>query len=422
MLNPTPVNDIGSGAMTFHQSASERKSIALIDADWAGHRRSFCKAFAKILLELGHSVIVFCPEPIDASKWLEKHSVSSDRLHALEFQPPVPSGFPIRRVRARLTALAHWRNAANAIRQIPGGPPYLTFFPWLDDYLLTGVTHHVIDQVFPYAWSGLYFHPRSLRILSKSIFGRVLAPYSVLKSAYCHAVAILDEGVARKLEDEIHKPVIVFPDVADAAPPDVASPLVADIRRRARGRKIVGLLGSLEIRKGILTLLETALMTAGEPYFYLFGGALETEGNAIEEQWAKVRSIVNTGPENCFFHFQPIPDGEQFNAVVDSCDLVFAAYSNFTSSSNLLSKAALHRKPLIVSDGYCMGERVRRFRLGATIPEGDVGRCIEALHQLLDARWADELRPDFEGYLKVHSLSQLAKGFESVVEARSVSN
>jgi glycosyltransferase involved in cell wall biosynthesis len=408
--------------MTFHKFASERKSIALIDTDWGGHHSSICKLFAKILLELGHSVIVFCPEPIDASKWLEKHSVISDRLRTLELQPPEPSGFSIRSVRARLTTLAHWRNAASAIRQIPSGPPYLTFFPWLDDYLLTGVTHHLIDRVFPYAWSGLYFHPRHLRIPSKSIFGGLLAPYSGLRSAYCRAVAVLDEGVAGKLEDEIHKHVIVFPDVADAASPDVTFPLLADIRRRARGRKIVGLLGSLEIRKGILTLLEAALTTACEPYFYVFAGAPASEGDTVHGQWAKVRSIVNTEPENCFFHFQRIPTEEQFNAMVDACDLVFAAYLNFPSSSNLLSKAAIHRKPLIVSEGYCMGERVRRFGLGATIPEGDVGRCIEALHQLLDARWSDELRPDFAGYLKVHSLAQLIKGFEAVVEAGTVSD
>jgi hypothetical protein len=228
--------------------------------------------------------------------------------------------------------------------------------------------------------------------------------------------------VAGKLKDEIHKRVIVFPDVADAASPDVTFPLLADIRRRARGRKIVGLLGSLEIRKGILTLLEAALMTACEPWFYVFAGALASEGDIFQEQWAKVRSIVNRTPENCFFHFQRLPTEEQFNAVVDMCDIVFAAYLNFTSSSNLLSKAALHRKLLIVSDGYCMDERVRNFKLGATIPEGDVGRCVEALHQLLDAPWADELRPDFEGYLKVHSLSQLIKGFEAVVEAGTVSD
>lgn len=408
--------------MMSQRTAPDRRRIALIETDWDGHHAFYCKIFAATLLELGHSLIVFGPQPKDLREWLAGHSPERhDSLQVLEVRPPKPSSFPLQGIRARLTTLAYWRNAAEAISRIPGSPPHLTFFPWLDDYLVGGVSY-LVDRLFPHPWSGLYFHPRHLRLPGRSILRKGPVPYSVLRASHCRAVAVLDEGVAGKLGAAISKRVIVLPDVADAAAPDPAFPLLADIRRRARGRKIIGLLGSLEMRKGILTLLETALMTVAEPWFYVFAGAPAAEEEAFREQWAKVHGIVAAEPENCLFYLQRIPTEEQFNAVVDACDLVFAAYLKFTSSSNLLTKAALFRKPIIVSDGYCMGERVQRFRLGAAIPEGELGGCVDALRRLLDVCWAGEVGPDFDGYLAVHSLSQLTEGLRSLVEAATMTS
>jgi hypothetical protein len=403
------------------QFASSRTKIALIETDWDGHHRFFCNSFARILLELGHSVIVFSPEPADVSAWLEKNLVKTDRLQVLELQPPQASSLPFSRISEPLTTIARWKSAANAIEQIAPNPPHLTFFPSLDHYLVSGVTHHLVDWIFPHPWAGLYLHPSYLRRPSRYISERMFAPSSVLKSERCRVVAVLDEGVAEKLEEEIQKRVVIFPDVADAACPDTAFALLSEIRERARGRKIIGLLGSLELRKGFWNLLEAARMTTGEPWFYLFAGRLSDE-HMLQEHWARLQRLASMQPENCFFHFQHIPSEEQFNALVEMCDIVFAAYLKFTSSSNLLGKAALHRKLLIVSDGYCMGERVERFRLGLTIPEGNVGRCVDALHQLLDEHGAEQLHPDFEGYCNIHSSAQLAKGLEAIVEAGIVTD
>lgn len=61
---------------------------------------------------------------------------------------------------------------------------------------------------------------------------------------------------------------------------------------------------------------------------------------------------------------EKIPDESCFNALIAESDLIFAAYKQFTGSSNLLTKAAAFRKPVIVSRGLCMGRRVEQYGTG----------------------------------------------------------
>jgi hypothetical protein len=105
------------------------------------------------------------------------------------------------------------------------------------------------------------------------------------------------------------------------------------------------------------------------------------------------------------FYFERIPDEPQFNDLVNTCDILFAAYENFLYSSNILTKAAVFKKLLIASNGCCIGRRVRQFQLGLTIEEGNVTQCNEAINALCRELELDSnlLNPDFEGYKKINS-------------------
>lgn len=76
----------------------------------------------------------------------------------------------------------------------------------------------------------------------------------------------------------------------------------------------------------------------------------------------------------------------------------------------------------MASEGYCMGKRVEQFQLGVTIPEGDVGACLQGLKDLKIrlAQPNTDRQPDFEGYCQQHSLQQLANSFEDVLDLVSV--
>jgi glycosyltransferase involved in cell wall biosynthesis len=70
------------------------------------------------------------------------------------------------------------------------------------------------------------------------------------------------------------------------------------------------------------------------------------------------------------------------NAVIHAADILFAAYKNFRISSNMPSKAAHFAKPILVSDGFLMGDRVRRYGIGIVVDQDDVQDMLCALERL----------------------------------------
>ncbi|NCR41523.1 MAG: glycosyltransferase [Microcystis aeruginosa W13-11] len=396
------------------------KTIALVDPRWGGHHPTYLKFFAKTLLELGHEVISLCPEPEEMNLWIANHCPElANNFHSFELHEPPPSQFSVRRLRKRAMAVARWQRAAQSIQEISskrGKAPDITFFAWLDTYL--GLIPAITDTIFPYPWSGLYFKPGYLRIPPKFEWMRhgILNPLSVLKSSHCPVVAVLDEGIADKLQQKLNKPVVVLTDITDESPPDMSFEIAQKIRAKAAGRKIVGLLGSLDKRKGTLTLLEVSQQVS-DRWLFVFAGRLAEPGFTAAEL-ARVEKIVKANPDNCFFYLNSIPDGSKFNAVVQVCDVLYAAYENFPCSSNILTKAAIFEKPVIASKNYCMGERVEQFSLGYGIEEGSVSQCVSILERFHKELSTGNLsiQPDFEGYRRLHSIEQLISAFQKILE------
>ena len=69
---------------------------------------------------------------------------------------------------------------------------------------------------------------------------------------------------------------------------------------------------------------------------------------------------------------EDIPGEPQFNAFINACDVIFTGYLNFKGSSNLLTKAAYFNKPVIASEGFCMGKRVEKYHTGIVIKQDDI--------------------------------------------------
>jgi glycosyltransferase involved in cell wall biosynthesis len=416
------------------------KTVALIEPYQGGHHFTYLRLFTETLLNLGCRVMTFSQEPglllesivADCPDW-------SDRLHAFEMFPLQPVPLPILgRVRTlpgvgpipQLSGtLSRWKQAAKIVQtaaQQTGHEPNLVFFDWLDGYFSHYLTHHFIDLVFPYKWAGLYFRPGHLRYGERSlpVLKAPLAHYSLARSRNCHAIGVVDEWVVDKLQRGLKAPVIPFPDFTDETAPDPNYELVNQIRKKAGGRKIIGLVGALSKRKGVVTLLKVAQQAAEKNWFFVIVGALSEHqfhqdyGQRFPEEYAWVKSVADFPPENCFFHLNHIPEESQFNALIKVCDVVFAAYENFPYSSNILTKAAVFQKPVVASQKFCMGKRVEHFQVGLTIPEGNVTHCIEALQHLLteDSPVTTDLSFDFKGLRALHCADRLQDSFKAVLE------
>ena len=388
------------------------KTIALIDTLWDGHHPVYLKIFSKVLLELGYDVISFCPDPVDIKNWIFNNYSAQDknRFYAFKLDEPKLNLPQSLKKAARFSACA--KELKNVYKK-NGVKPELVFFSYLDNYIGTGVAPALIDGTFNHKWSGLYFHPSHLRINRKYEFIRQgpLDTDSMLHSSNCHAVAVLDEGIEHKLESKINKPVIVFPDFIDDSQPDMNYNIIDQIEKKTEGKKAIGIIGALQRRKGVITLLQTAEKLIDKDYVFVFAGKLY-ESDYSKEELAYIKKIKQQNPPNCFFHFDYIPDEAKFNALISICDILYVAYDRFPSSSNLLTKAAVFKKPVIVSKGFCMEERVKNFNMGISIDYGNVSQCADAIDSLIN----NPVTPDYDKYQKSHSQEQLYKSFKMLIE------
>jgi glycosyltransferase involved in cell wall biosynthesis len=399
------------------------KTIFLMDTYVGGHHLMYLRCIGKTLLELGYQVIIFYPEPHQVADWLNVQCPNQfHKCKTLPIQEPAVARLPLLgRLPQPFNVLARWQRAATVAKTAAsalGKPPDLVLFNWLDSYLSAYIPRQIVSQIFPYAWAGLCFQPQLPFGVSSPRREGKFNYHEVLNADRCRAVGVLDANMAIALQQQIRCPVVTFPDFTDQSTPDRAFAVAQAIRQQAQGRPIVGLLGSLNKRKGLLTLMEAAISDQSKNWFFAFVGQLSTYTMSPAES-DRVQAIVASAPSNCFFHLERIPDEPQFNALVETCDVLFAAYENFPYSSNLLTKAAVFNKPVIASQGVCMGERVEQFQLGVAIAEGNVEQCIAAVQQLCDytrtSTDSPTFTPDFAGYRQQHSIAQLRVALQEVL-------
>ncbi|MEE9542775.1 MAG: glycosyltransferase [Thermodesulfobacteriota bacterium] len=398
------------------------KTIALVDPFYGGHHEIYLKLFSKALSALGFRVMVFTLRPNEMEEMVKEDSeIDCSTIRFFSIPELVNRDSLFYSFWGLTTGARRWRAMRKSIKEASsatGWSPDMVFIAWLDSYLNFFAGRRIVDLLFPYDWSGLYFHPLRLRVPESSSLPEAINLYGALRSVRCKTVAVLDEGVVGKLKKCLGgKRVVAFPDVADASPPDSNYSVLREIRDKARGRKIITIIGSLEKRKGILSLLEVAKSNAMENFFFVFAGKLKDK-TFKNEELELIRENAERPSDNCFFHLASISGESRFNALMEATEIVYASYDGFYHSSNILAKAAIFKKPLIVTDGFCMGERVREFGIGLTVDYGDVSQCRDAIRALSESKDRGKLALDFEGYLSLHSPSRLSESFSDLIDTR----
>lgn len=396
------------------------KTIALVDFQMEGHHGGWLVHIAETLLRLGHRVVCLCPDPARMVREIHARSPGfATAFSSLELQNVVFPRLPTLRLREFVETVGRWRRVAAVIATGMPRPPDLVCFAMLDGLLALGVTPAVVERCFPHRWTGIYFHPRAERFHhARAERPALLRPDSCLRSEDCAAVAILDEGIADRIARFVSpKEVVVLPDFSIPAAPAGDKPAwIAEIRRRAGNRTVVGCIGLLSRRKGIFTLLRTAMQAEASEFFFVFAGLFFNQGATSEERSLWEKAVAHP-PENCILQPETIPSDAAFDELIQRCDLLFAAYHRFPHSSNLLVKAAQFHKPIVVSKGYCMAERVERFALGIAVPENDPAATLTALRTLRAglAGPGDPSAGGFDSYMAEHSTARLEKGLRQLV-------
>ena len=113
-------------------------------------------------------------------------------------------------------------------------------------------------------------------------------------------------------------------------------------------------------------------------------------------------------PDNFFLIPSFIKDERLFNEILAASDIVFAVYKNFKNSSNMITKSATFHKPIMVSNQFLMGQRVKQFDIGVAVPENSLQALLDVLEDLDSKTY---LPSHFSGYNKAFSIEALKNQF-----------
>jgi hypothetical protein len=229
----------------------------------------------------------------------------------------------------------------------------------------------------------------------------------LFRSKYNSSLAVLDETCDLNLEI---KKKFVLPDITDEQDPGIISELTREILKKANGRKIISLLGSLEKRKGILPLLQVAREIDNNKYFFLIAGQLA--GAYSEDEKSYIQNARQM--DNCYMALEGIPTEYDFNSLVKISDILYVVYIDFFHSSNILTKAGLFEKPVLSLQDYCIGKRVEKYNLGITISAPgvpEIRKALENFDLLFD--WS---KSKFKEYFLMHSQTSLKQSLKGILE------
>ena len=257
-----------------------------------------------------------------------------------------------------------------ALKKSPWHPSCL-FNMYLDTYKTSAEAWRVFASMCRLPWGGIRFAPTDPPPHEGYYALSTLGGVCFLNEATCRDYSASLSG----------KYFQYLPEITNVGLPDAPCFLAEEIAYRAAGRKIVFLGGTIVGKKNIAHWSELIAQADARRWFFVQVG--EIHGNTFSPaDTAAFEGLVAHPPENLFLHAQYLSDEREFNDIIRIADIIFAVYRDFPFSSNMLSKAAYFEKPILVSDGCLMADRVRHYGIGLAVPYDDVRAMVCALEQL----------------------------------------
>lgn len=295
----------------------------------------------------------------------------------------------------RIMFSALLRCVQKAVTIAGGKPPDLVFFLYLD-LMAEGPANVVaLDTIGGWPWAGIRFHPR-LRESSDARIERYFESRTARGGVFLvpDAADLYAKAVPRLK-------FLLVPDVADLELASELPPVAQQIRERAAGRTIILQIGTIAPHKGIMTLLDVIAKADPQRFFFALVGEVYWQSFGNNEP--QLRNFYAQAPENVLTHDGYMADERDYNSLVAACDVIYAVYSGFNSSSNSLTKAAGLQRPILATRNSLMGERILAHGIGLA-SDNDATEILAALEQLAIGK-ADAFR--FNSYADQHSLAQL---------------
>lgn len=281
-------------------------------------------------------------------------------------------------------------------------PPDFVFVMYMDMFKSHPSQWTMPGQQMGTPWAGIRFSPRALT-KGEQAEGHYTDPQ-------LRGMCFLDRQATNNYQKKF--PTKTFqhlPDITNAALPTTEPDLARKLRTQAGGRHIVILGGSLDTRKNIAGFCKLATLADPQEWFFALVGRTypNTFNDADRQALKKLKEMEKI---NTMLHLDYIEDECNFNAMLSASNIIFAVYKNFPYSSNMLSKSAWLRRPIIVSDRYQMGEQVLHYGIGRATDENNPKLWLDELTSLRATGIPDEA---FSRYNNVFSEEALGNALES---------
>ena len=402
------------------------KTVAFIDLHLEGHRLAYMRYHVKIVAESGHHVICITPDAGKIRNWInENYPDLSENIKYYPFLmyelhvPHKPGQF-----NGLLFQIRLWRKydkiIDNACIEL-NVKIDLVFFNYLDSLLGNYLHPLLIDLFFKYKWTGIYFHPKLLRLHPELLQKRAsLSDIDiVLTSKNCIAIAFHDEGIINGQSYRLNnKKVLLFPEIADDTLPNHDHKIYKEIREKAKGRITTGIVG-VEPFKSSGELMRLAKKMDPSLYFFAFTGPFEeffldyffSETTAYE-----FKEFISHPPENVYINLGPLKEGMEYNSVLSAFDIVYIIYKDFPSASNRLTKASQLKRLVIADEKYCVGEDVQNYNLGITVNGDDVDSIEKGIITLRERIIRNDFPlKEWEIYSARNSIDVLKQKFKELI-------
>ena len=359
-----------------------KPTIYLADPYNGGHHYRYLRMIEEAFEALGCNVHVLCKSK-DAflkqakgeGRPVEKtNPISGSHVHSLSVADR-KIRLPIGRFNILANRFLIWQQTFRRIKNIEkqtGEPADLVFLPWLDGYIKNYYNNYQMNRYLPALlrgivhrpWSGIYFHPRYLRLPAKYPMlkeGKSSISLSALyKKTGCRALFTLDEGIKDKLAADIAPTNLYWlPDVLPDTQTDMSWKPLQKLKRKAeeQNRPIILLTGVLNRYKGVLEFYELAERCRHKSWLFVVAGQLKKhsfEPSALEK-------IQQTNLPNVHTIFERIPTEQHINALLSLSSVIYCCYPRFTHSSSMQLRGAQLGKKVIVVNDHLMKERCQKL-------------------------------------------------------------
>lgn len=360
-------------------------TLLLIEPNRAGHSPNYVKTIGRHFLSMGFNLVTLTPFPVEIENFLlpiaKKADVELTNYFYTQIEPKNK-----KRCWEELRLLVDNLDLFDKVD--------LAFFPTIDYFihpLLKADDCHLKSII----WGGIYMGASYHRLPDKEKW--IIEREKSLLSDKCKFLYLLDLQMAEKLKRKFpNKSIYHIPEFTEIDTDSSTTSLVEHISRHKNNRIVIGLAGSLGRWKGVMTFIECVKLLPEKLFYFVLAGKLNTQ-TFSENELDTIQNFVNNLPDNVLFFPETISEGG-FNTLLKAFDSIFLGYFEFPQSSNVLSKAAKLKIPVLANDKFFIGEVVEKYKLGVIFDSRDVNDAVRAAFYLKENLESIKDNAEFDNY------------------------